>query len=330
MGPILITPEVYGICMDQPYIERRELVDEILSVLESKRIILLCSPPGTGKTSCMQLVAKRLCGKFAYVSFIGLKDEFTANEMVENAIRELGDICDEITVFIDDAHYRYNETEYWERLVKSPHDIVRRPIRYVIAATHVLDSLENSQADFALLYRFGRSKFLVNDEEIRELLLQVLPPDWRFLLFVDLIVKDAAGHIGAAISVVSFMMMYFSPTHGRILEDQLIEYFLSNAVYKALERCFGKWGHIPESSNLRVILHNCIFFSEQVYAEYAEKDLVLITRMKRSGLLDEPGRDEDTQLLRITSPFARRFCVHWLYPQKATEYRTACPHRRKD
>ena len=325
MGFAFQKPDANGIRMDQPYLEKRELVDEILSLLRSERVILLCSPPATGKTSVMQLIAKRLGGICAYVSFIGLKDEFTANQLVENAIRQLGAIDgdDEITVFIDDAQYRYNETEYWDRLVKVSYGFgfVHRPIRYVIAATYRLDSAEDSPAaGFAQLPRFGRSKFLVNDDELRALLLQLLPPDWRLPLFVNLIVKDAAGQIGAAMSVVSYMMMHFSPTHDGILEYQLVEFFLSNAVYDALERCFGKFSIIPESSQLRVILHNCMFFSEQVYGDYGDKDRALITRMKRFGLLDEPGRDEDQQLLRISSPIARRFCVHWLYPQRATEY----------
>jgi hypothetical protein len=165
----------------------------------------------------------------------------------------------------------------------------------------------------------SREDLLIRADEAYQVLCSVLPRSWRFQSFMKLIIKDTAGHIGAAVAVVAYMRTKFTQSTSDVgihLEYQLIQFFLSDAIIEALVRCFGNFMISPETQRLREILHNCIFYSEQVnvHCDYSDNDWDLIREMRRFGLLldDDDGSAGRTKLA-LSSPIVQRYTLNRLH-----------------
>jgi len=297
---------------NERFLNRANLVEKVWSAVLESNILVICSPPATGKTSLLQLILRKFPEECYYVSFSKIASTRSAAEVVEAVIRSAGK--DRMTILIDDAHSRYGEMTFWTGLIKVPDDLQQPNIRYIISATYKLYPNLKSPVAFSQLRRFKRDDLLVTDDECRLVLSWHLPSGLQYPRFLDLVAFETAGHIGAAMAAAMCLRDNFHHI-SNVTEEELTQFYFSEGLLERLDRCFGHFRISPESPKLRSILTDALLIDRKFdlnVAGYGVDDLSLLKNLRRVGIL----MDDSETSAKFCSPLARRFALHWLFPDR--------------
>jgi hypothetical protein len=313
-----------GIDTNSFYLTRDHLVHQIAKILENQRFIVISSSAASGKTSLLQLFASRTektdC---TYISF--LNDNHNAFDLLKSAgVDLLAKVCTLVeekdtvyVVMLDDSQKKYDETAFWEMLIKVSPVWLPANVRFVISATYVLSASSESPVEFESLHRISRNDMLLSVDEYQIFMDSPLglPETIRTPTIRNLLWNETGALVGAVRLSVHHIINKFQKVT-RPPESEVIQYYLSYDFAKQMSRCFGNLEQLknPRESNLKIFLEKCFLGGIHSLARSNEEKVLQLIQLEKSGILEEVGDG-----LRFTSPLARRFCGRWLFPNRSDE-----------
>ena len=114
-------------------IRRDQMLETIELTLKEARLIVISSPPATGKTALMMLLVNKYpSAEFGYIQFT---PEANAKQVFDSTLSSFKG--PDGVIIIDDAQNKYEDEEFWLYLVKG--FIASHPqYKFIICATHTL------------------------------------------------------------------------------------------------------------------------------------------------------------------------------------------------
>ena len=225
-----------------------------LEELESKcrrcKIVIMSSPPGTGKTSSLQMLSKCNIPDMNFVHVKMNQEESGITALAQFGLDLSGATCkvdarygNKITVFLlDDAQWRYGEAMLWDKLLKQE-SFTPDHIRILVSATHYLGGdlspIEvDSISDDAKL---PSDHFLLSEEDSKGFLKDYM--NFRFGWsdeLVQIIVNDCGGNIGALrIACEDLHESFRFCRNENLTFEKLLNHYLSTKMLGRMSRCFG-------------------------------------------------------------------------------------------
>lgn len=258
-GPVVLQSDLRS---DLPHLARQQLLHRIYEEMESNGapFILLTSPSGSGKTSLLSLFTRRYTHLRCHVLEFFYGDEVSAYSLTRNAgidvfYKEAHLSDDEYHVFmIDDAEEQFHDNKFWTAFIKDGSSWLPHNTRFIISAHHALKPGIESPAEFQSLVTFDRKDFLLSDTEVNQFLslpTSGLPSSMTKPNFVKLLVHECNGLVGALRVSITWLIDHFR-RFSDPSETELIEYFLSYAVLKKMERCFGTHRNQAKTRKLKI------------------------------------------------------------------------------
>ena len=128
--PTLPSPSLKndGIALDRLHLPRNSVVDEIYNNAKSSQHVVIGSPAGTGKTSLIQLLRKKLKDEGATVVRLNMNSAYSAKDYLEKLREKQIDPRDadaleglqNTWLLLDDAQRAYAKEfdPFWESVVK--------------------------------------------------------------------------------------------------------------------------------------------------------------------------------------------------------------------
>ena len=309
-----------GIDIDSYHLERSELLGKLEEMLVSNSIVLLSSPAGSGKTSLYSLYKKK--NQHIKTRKISCRNSKPAVELLKNigidmenntfSVRTTRDF---VVVFLDDAQEKYDEKDFWGKLIKNLAPELPRNYRFVICATHDLRGVGQSPVEFGSLPRLKRFDFLLSEKESYEFLglgggIGLLDKMNNQTL-KDLLVKECGGLVAALrLSVDSLTDAFTKDVAPQ--EVALLQHCLSKSFVDRMARCFGSSHSTQISDNLKQCLKQC-FASERVQS--TDFNIEELTYLKKAGILVELADNT----VEFSSPLAKRYYSQWIFPNRALD-----------
>ncbi|KAL8017135.1 putative bacterial Pleckstrin domain, P-loop containing nucleoside triphosphate hydrolase [Plasmopara halstedii] len=190
---------------ETPHLAREELLSRVFASMQH-RFILFLSPAASGKTSLLSLFARRYPDLNCIpVSF--LRSQVSAVDQLRSCGIDIYDSTMNLSshqnhvVMIDDAQAKYDDKDFWATLIKVAPSWLPDNVRFIICATHALECGVESPVELQSLLKFGRSDFLLSDEEVQEFLVLPLttglPDRMKKQSFIQLLIRECSGLIGA-------------------------------------------------------------------------------------------------------------------------------------
>ncbi|POM58376.1 Hypothetical protein PHPALM_36979 [Phytophthora palmivora] len=312
-----------GINPQVPHLAREELLRCVYTMMHH-RFILFMSPAASGKTSLLSLFARKYPGmNCIFASF--LEPDMSAADLLRSCGIDLtartADFSEDQqhVIMLDDVQAKYDETGFWNALIKGTPLWLPANVRFIICATHALEGGVESPVEFQPLPKFVREDFLLSDEEARKFLALPLPlglPDkMKEQNFMELVVRECNGLIGALRVSVDAVVAHFTKRPAAS-ETELVSYFLSQDFLHQMSRCFGSKHMTPTSLELRQFLIDCLVAApNDLYLKpnlTDEENRCLVT-LKKTGILVK----EAEQHVKFSSPLAEKYYSQWLFPTRA-------------
>ena len=194
-----------GVSLEDPgsYLRREPLVEKAIGLARQSGILIVVSPPGTGKTSLMQLVIQNLqdtadngrgCRGFFLRPSRPNKPDFDLFDFVKSktgvcyedkALKPELHAFSEVWLLFDDAQKLYGDQfkDFWEDVVKTHTSIGfghRTKVVVVVSATYYLTTEADSPVSFQTLPRIRMDDLLLSESEASALFnLRSLFPNWQ-------------------------------------------------------------------------------------------------------------------------------------------------------
>lgn len=159
---------------------------------------------------------------------------------------------------IDFAEKKFDDNLYWEALVDAASTWLPPNIRFIISVTHTLDYGVESPKVLKPMMTFGRSDFLLSDDEARTFLTMPaigLPAQMQKPNLIQILVREADGLISALRVFIDEVVIAFGRTASPS-EAELITVCLSFHTLGHMLRCYGKLIE-PASLSLKQFLIKC-------------------------------------------------------------------------
>ncbi|KAL8012180.1 putative AAA+ ATPase domain, P-loop containing nucleoside triphosphate hydrolase [Plasmopara halstedii] len=320
-------PYCEGINVQYPHLSRDVLVEKLYEAIIRTNFVLLSSPSGSGKTSLLTLFARKhpeiSC---APIAFDGSTEDATTllstygvNVYKKACDIPSGKLC---VLLLDDCQRRYNDLVFWTRLIKGSASWLPDHVRFIISATHLLetDAPSSPVAFSSIQYKLTRDDFLVNDEEAYQCfnLENGLPPGLRFPTLVEVMIRECNGHIGSIRISIDAIYERFRRAGART-EEELLAFYLSGTFVEQMARCFGGEHTTPASPNQQKFLSTCLLCDRQPLVQQLSRDEhECFTRLTKAGIVTEVGG-----YVWFTSPLAERYYYKWLFPGRGYENPTS-------
>ena len=294
--------------------QRDELVDSVLQKLSSNRFVIVQSPPASGKTTLLQLIAYKCVRHNIVKKYIRLKKDqdpyetlmLAGIDVMKNQVSWDG----QAIIMIDDAQNAFwsdSNLTFWSNLMK---DIsLPERIRFIVASTYLIGG-HDSPAEFANFPRIAPDEMLLSAANSLNFLVNFLKfPFSGCRPLVELIIEDCGGSIGALSIVEHQYKTRFYASNTPLSEQKLIDYFISPQLTLSMVRLFGS--DTVLSTRLPVVI-------DLLYDKYVNiPDVSNIAELKRyikCGLLSR----EEAGMTKFTNAMSRRYFIHKMYPKTAT------------
>ena len=293
--------------------QRDTLVDSVLQKLASNRFVIVQSPPASGKTSLLQLIAHK-CARHNIVKYIRLKKDQNPYETLRLAGIDV--MANQVSwnvqavILIDDAQNAFSpelNLSFWPNLLK---DIsLPEMVRFIVASTYLIGG-QDSPAEFANLPRIAPDEMLLDAARSFDFLVNFLKfPFSCFQSLVEVIIEDCGGSIGALSIVEHQYKTGFYASHTPPNEQKLTDYFISPQLTLSMVRLFGSDTVLSTEQPVMIdLLYNKFENIPDVASNVELKHYI------KCGLLSR----EETGKTKFTNAMSRRYFIHKMYPQTAT------------
>jgi hypothetical protein len=313
---------INGLDLNSFHLPRVHLVQQMVKLLERERFVLISSSAASGKTSLLQLfMAKTKGTKCTYISLLeGGRNAFdllkSAGVDLKDKVCKLGQnegIVD--VVMLDDSQNKYDETDFWKKLIKESPTWLPRNLSFVISATYMLSPSSESPVEFESLNRIARKDMLLGVDEYQVFMESPLglPKTMGTPTILNVIWNECGGLIGAVRLSVQYILSIFNKDETPPESGILREYFSSKLV-EGMVRCFGSTHSKPVSKDLENCLVNCFLGGIHWLAHPGEVEKTQLIQLKKCGILEVTGHG-----VGFTSPLARRFYAQLLFPNRSAE-----------
>ncbi|KAG6957258.1 hypothetical protein JG687_00010103 [Phytophthora cactorum] len=153
-----------------------------------------------------------------------------------------GKLC---VLMLDDCQRVYNDDDFWTRLIKGSASWIPDHVRFIISATHLLETdVPHSPVTFGSIeFKLTRDNFLVKDEEAHQCLnlKNGLPPKLRFL------------HAGRGDDT----RVQWAHRSDAKTEEEGLAFYLSGTFVERMARYFGS-KHTTPTPNQQKFLSTCL------------------------------------------------------------------------
>ena len=310
-----------GIDINGYFLDRPKLVQQVMTFFEHSQFVLIIAPPASGKTSLCDLIIESRKALCIYISCIDLASR--TNQLLMGIAQDsmgkkfnLNKIKKDCIVMLDDSQIIYHKESFWCSLMIGGQHRFPMNIKFLIVATHNLDSgAQASPIEFEGRPRLGREHLLLNDDEAESFLSAKhigLPDAMKSPDVINFILKDCAGLIGA-------LELYIESLDRDFRKDvpsstDLLCYWVTRKFLRSFRRCFGIKSFTKDiTKNFRECLSLALFSDEilsEAIAEENEKDFDILQRV---GLLLET----EDGTYKYTSPLAKRYISKKLHPRRS-------------
>ncbi|KAG7377058.1 hypothetical protein PHYPSEUDO_012238 [Phytophthora pseudosyringae] len=311
-------PYSEGINVRLPHLPRDALVEKLHDAVLATNFVLLSSPAGSGKTSLLTLFRDRYPAIQCVA--ISLNHSGPASQIlspfgidVSKQTCLLPDDGAMIVVMLDDSQRQYHDVSFWSLLVKGALSWIPPNVRFVISATHSLESeWPDSPVDFrSFRQRIMRGDLLLGDEEVIQLfdLGNGLPSKLRSPAVEEVIIRECAGHIGALRIFIDNVVEFFEKTSPH--QQEVLAFCFSETVVQAMGRLYGRRHVIPSSIELQTFLIKCLL-DDTMLPPMNPDEISCFTRLMKAGIITQDA----TSFVKFTSPLATRYYSKYLFPKR--------------
>ena len=305
-----------GIDPTVDHLERSSLLEKIVDSLKESKILVLCSPAASGKTSMLCCLRKKY-PLYNCIYFSCFSKKFSLDELFLNRVTDYTnqtfDLSDgkPYVIILDDAQELYDDSEFWNKLIKHVQGSLPNNVRFIFSATRLYTGMQSSTPSFKYLHRLSRDDFLLNEQESMEFLNSSygLPENMQFETLKDVIIKQCNGNIGALRISVDFIETKFQ-NEKCPKESELLRYFLSRSILGFYSRCFSRGCHLIRDEKLKTTLINCLL-SDTLFIgrEHVEEYSILA----KYGIL---VLNEEEDRVFFSSTLAKRYFVDRVLPNR--------------
>lgn len=302
------------------YFPRPHLVRKMLSLLEISRFLVIAGPCGIGKTSLLQELreeARRANYDCLYVrgttEYSGF--QLFASLGIDLVNQRFGASSGPVIIMFDDCHRWFNDTDFWDALIKQTPIWLPSNVKFVFSATSMLNGTFDSFFDFRSLPNMTRDELLLTRKEFDQFLASPmgLSANLMTATLKELLWNDSCG-------LFEVMQITLNQIQARFVhekepsEDAILAYYLSDNFIDGMARVFGNTHSAPVSSALKEFLIKCLVHeSHMVPTGLGEEDAKRLATLKKTGLLVE----DYTNYPRFPSPLARRFYSRFLFSNRS-------------
>lgn len=327
-----------GINLDDPlsYIKRERLVQTAVDLAREAGILVVSSPPGTGKSSLMQLVTQKI-GSDNDNNIYGVilrpsrpnKPQFDLYDWIrdkigvcyeEKTLDEKLQSCSEVWLLFDDAQRLYGQKfhEFWQDVGKTRNTIGfagGTKVVVVVSATYYLTNEDDSPVDLRSQPRIEVEDLLLSEDEANELFgIRFVYPKWQIYqssLFRLTNGNAAAFAIGMNLIGAKTLSVDMR-AEGSLTEEAAVkELYEGTKFLESLERCFPLEKIDAESHRLiveSVIQAYKVDVGEGFTRSSLDDDPVI--KLKKAGILKKNNR--------FASPAAASFYYSLVFPRAST------------
>lgn len=307
------------------HIPRTDVMNKLDSLVRTKAITLLSSPPATGKSSLLQLYAAN--NSFFNIKYIQCKPyhdpyQILSLEGVNFHEKAFNLPQDQWTLIIlDDAQHWYGNTnernDFWYDLQKSPGwilgDGTSIQLKFIISTTHTLTLDYPSPAGFGTLPRIKFKDLKISNAEANQLLNLNFEHHFDVSEKVrEMVIRHCGGVIGAV--AIFIMNIYDDFSHqANVTESEMLQYFCSLDFIDSFDRVFGTSKKVD--ADFATFLKHCILFGltdDGTIPEYTKK----VTELEKRGVLTR-----DAGEVKFSSVIAKRYYTQFFFPNRAEK----CP-----
>ena len=289
-----------GIALDRLHLPRYSVVDKIYNTAKNSQHVVIGSPAGTGKTSLIQLLQKKLRDEGANVIRLNMSSAYAADYYITKLREKQIDPADADSLenlqntwlLLDDAQRAYTEdfNRFWESVVKDIGGADAKGLFVVIAATYDLSTPE-SPACFKPLEHVDA---YINESEARELLQMHYSSwgygDWEEFRSTQLkmsallpLAEPPLFHVGVIMAgILMLNQLRKNANQLQLTEQMALVKLRHRAFIPFLKRCFAL-GNLPEGYKDQ-LLDAVIGKNEFILAEDA-----ILGPFLRAGVLNEKG-----------------------------------------
>jgi hypothetical protein len=301
------------------YVDRKELIGRILEQLQDEMFVVFSAPPGSGKTSVLQLIATKYPDiPVHYVTLLTATDAFRELED-RTGINLKGSLENfsgqSMIVLLDDVQNHFHNTDFWLALIKAlpvKAQFKTFKVKFVISSTYFTRiGNTNSPAELTDMKKFTHKDFKLNEDEANAIF-RIRQGDSSFPkydLFKDLLLNECSGNPGMISVALVSLTQHFRGQEKT--ESDVLRYYLSNSFNQALNRCFVSICRWEEKS---LIFLRKLYIESELSKQVFGDDNMLSTFIK-DGVLEM----NENEMISFTSPMAKRFYCHQVFPYNSLE-----------
>ncbi|KAF0707538.1 Aste57867_6593 [Aphanomyces stellatus] len=255
------------------------------------RFLLLNSPAASGKTSLLVLFQHKYQHDNLVIHYISLKlrpDPWQA--LIDFGFDVYTRTCQypNVIYLLDDAQCMYGNPLFWSALIKDVPLLFGPGVRFIISATHMISSGEQSSPpDFRQLETIGRDDLLLSTDQSMALLNSNAPLGFPSYLQDNIelkqtIVEHCNGLIGALCKSVLFYGDQIR--HDELTKAECLQLFYSKKLLDQMDRCFGivnKSRVFPEANN---VLLKCVL-GDDINSNMDVRLFDILTSFAKAGIL---------------------------------------------
>ncbi|KAF0685641.1 Aste57867_22477 [Aphanomyces stellatus] len=305
------------------YFDRQAILDRMhqwITGMEGRnRFLLLNSPAASGKTSLLVLFQHKYQNDNLVIHYISLKEDSNPFNCLFNYgldVRTRTCAFVNVIYLIDDAQIRYANGDFWSYLIKDVPLLFGPGVRFIISATHVMSSGEQSSPpDFRQLETIGRDDLLLSTDQSMALLDSNAPlgfPSYlqNYFELKKTIVEHCNGLIGALCKSVLFygdQIRHHVPT-----EVDCLRLFYSKKFLDQMDRCFGIVDNsclYPEANN---VLLKCVL-GDNINSNTNVRLLEVLVSFAKAGILQLVDNN-----FTFSSLLAKRYFTNRYFPTRAS------------
>ena len=332
--------DLQGIDTKRPntFIARDGLVTDALQKTRKGRILVVGSPPGTGKTSLSQLLQeklriekdesqKRIKGFYLRPTnspddlFQWVEDKTGISFRNQELRKDLNEYS-EVWLLFDDAQMLYDETKYgafWDCIVKQKRQLEiafgETAVYVVVFATYYLSGSPSSPYCFIDQERLSASNLLFTKDEAAMLFnRRCMHPEWQDYFERLFYMTKGAGApftVGMNCIVDSSNAVDRRSHEEELSESMALMDFVEKTPFEKLKRCFGTVN--IDAASHRVILDALVTGYDADIGEIKEDEELAkdeaVLKVIKAGILDKT--------LRFASPIAERFYYRMIFPGRS-------------
>jgi len=325
-----------GVNLEDPgsYLRRESLVQKTIGLARQSGLLIVCSPPGTGKTSLIQLVNQNLqdtadegrsCKGFilrpsrpnkpAFDLFDFVRSRTGVSYEDKTLTTEL-QAYSEVWLLFDDAQKLYGDqfNDFWEDVVKTRTSIgfgLRTKVVVVVSATYYLTIEADSPVSFQSEPRVGMYDLLLSASEASDLFnLRSLYPGWHdFKAALFYLTNGAAAAFAIGLNLIGDMSLNVDYRIGSLSERAAMEELIEGMGFlDRLSHCFP--ARSVDANSHKIIFDSIVeAYRVDVGGPSATSivGVIPINKLKEAGILSNNNR--------FTSPAAARFYYSKLFPR---------------